>query len=173
VAALHRTLLVAIACVLVASRADAALDGGADEIAALEKQLKEEHTALQTQDCSNACRALASIRRAADRICALEPGPRCADARAKADDAQRRVSEACPDCSLAFTPPKEDDGRAVTQAAPPEPLRDAPASEARGGCRNCSTLPGRGAPSGDAGTILLLMAWAAARLLRKKSSERG
>ena len=82
-----------------------------DDVESLIKQLNDEHAALSTQDCVTACKALGSIRRASDRICALEPGPRCADARAKADDAQRRVQAACPDCQIAATPPKDDDDK--------------------------------------------------------------
>ena len=64
---------------------------GEESVETLQKQQQDELAALSTQDCVIACKALASIRRAADRICALESGPRCIDARAKADDAQRRV----------------------------------------------------------------------------------
>lgn len=164
---------IVIAVVLGAAEARAARDAGAgdDEVAALEKQLGEEHAALQTQDCTVACRALASIRRAADRICALEPGPRCDDARAKADDARRRVSEACPDCALAATPPKDDDRRASAKpAAPPAEAQTAAESAPhRGGCASCTTTGV--APTGDLGVVVLGI-WAASRLLKRKSSRR-
>jgi hypothetical protein len=48
--------------------------------------------------CAVACPALASMERAADRICALDPGPRCAAARAKVRDAAQRVEQACGPC---------------------------------------------------------------------------
>jgi hypothetical protein len=53
-----------------------------DQMVALERSIDEQHDALSTADCAAACRALASILRAADKICALEPGPRCAAGRA-------------------------------------------------------------------------------------------
>ncbi len=167
---LHASLVTAV--VLAAGEARAARDAGAaeDEVAALEKQLAEEHTALQTQDCTTACRALASIRRAADRICALEPGPRCDDARTKAEDARRKVTEACPDCALAATPPKDDDRRASAKPAPaPEVQTASESAPRRGGCASCTTAGGR--PSGDLG-VVLLGAWAASRLVGRRSSRR-
>jgi len=54
--------------------------------------------------CSIACRALASMRRSADRVCALAPSaspdaPRCDDAKDRVTKAERRVRERCPGCS--------------------------------------------------------------------------
>lgn len=166
--------VIGIALVLGAARADAR-DAGTpeDDVASLEKQLREEHAALQTQDCVLACRALASIRRAADRICALEPGPRCDDARAKADDARKRVSEACPDCALAAAPPTDDERRAAAKPAPApaERVETAGTESAprRGGCASCTTTGA--APGGDL-AVVLLGAWAASRLARRRSSRR-
>ncbi len=53
--------------------------------------------------CSIACRALASMRRSADRLCELAPSaspdaPRCDDARERVGKAERRVRERCPGC---------------------------------------------------------------------------
>jgi hypothetical protein len=140
----------------------------AEDIDTLEKQLREEHAALSTQDCVTACKALASIRRAADRICALEQGPRCSDARAKADDAQRRVQAACPDCQIAATPPKDEEQRATQHTATAEPAA-LPGQARKGGCASCSTPGDR--PTGDFG-VVILGAWAISRVLRKKSSGR-
>lgn len=146
-----------------------------EDVETLVKQLHDEHAALSTQDCVTACKAAASIRRAADKICTLEPGPRCADARAKADDAQRRVQAACPDCQLAAAPPKDEERKAMGKGgggtAPPA---DMPAPEknapARGGCAGCST-PGE-RPTGDFG-VAILGAWAISRVLRRSSSRRS
>jgi hypothetical protein len=138
-----------------------------EEVDTLVKQLGEEHAALSTQDCVTACKAYASIRRAADRICALEPGPRCVDARAKADDAQRRVQAACPDCQLAATPPRDDERRAVEPAPANAPTE---AQQRKGGCASCNT-PGE-RPAGDF-ALLLLAAVAIGRKLRGRSRERG
>jgi len=51
--------------------------------------------------CHTACRALASMRRAADRLCAIsgdEP-ERCGDARGRVERAEERVSARCPACA--------------------------------------------------------------------------
>jgi MYXO-CTERM domain-containing protein len=142
-----------------------------EDVETLLKQLNDEHAALSTQDCVIACKAAASIRRAADKICGLEPGPRCADARAKADDAQRRVQAACPDCQLAAVSPKDEERRAVKKgdAEPVPPPNGAPGSvknvPERGGCASCST-PGE-RPSSDFG-IAVVGAFVIARILRRR-----
>jgi hypothetical protein len=56
-------------------------------------------------DCVIMCRALQSMARAAERICALTPGgdaaakKRCDDARAKVEEAKKKVLAACPGCA--------------------------------------------------------------------------
>ena len=56
-------------------------------------------------DCVILCRALQSMARAAERICALTPGgdtaakARCDDARAKVEEAKKKVLAACPGCT--------------------------------------------------------------------------
>jgi hypothetical protein len=87
-------------------------------------------SALDT-DCALSCRALESMRRAADRLCALDPGDRCAKARAKVAEAMARVRAACPDCAVA-----RDEQR------PPEPANARVTDEImqtrrRGGCAGC------------------------------------
>lgn len=145
--------------------------GPGEDVESLLKQLSQEHSALSTQDCMTACKAYASIRRAADKICGLEPGPRCADARSKADDAQRRVQAACPDCQLAAAKPKEDAYRAAQPGSGSDAKTGAVEAESaprKGGCASCNT-PGE-RPTGDFG-IVILGAWAISRVLRKKSSR--
>lgn len=81
-----------------AARADApdiTIDG---YVALLNDGAMKAAKALSSGDCALACRALESMERAADHICAIDPGPRCADARAKVGAASRRVQEACPGC---------------------------------------------------------------------------
>jgi hypothetical protein len=48
--------------------------------------------------CQSACDALTAMKKAADRICALAPGPRCEAARTRVANAEKRVMEACPGC---------------------------------------------------------------------------
>lgn len=145
-----------------------------DDVETWVKKLDEEHAALSTQDCVTACKALGSIRRAAERICALEAGPRCIDARTKADDAQRRVQAACPDCQIAAAPPKDDERRASKKGAPAEEVTaNAPAAapdRGRGGCASCST-PGD-VPTGDFG-VIGLAALAFARIVRARARARS
>lgn len=113
-------------------------------------------------DCGAACEALASLRRAAARICELDPGPPCASARDKVADAERRVREACPGCAVedqvddpaearpVATPGQGEEGGAdldetdretgtLVEAAEqraPHP----PPSEAQGGCAACAVV---------------------------------
>lgn len=152
-------------------RADA---GDSSDVGALEKQLNEEHSALSTSDCNAACRALGSIRRAADKICALEPGPRCDTARTKAADATRRVRDACPDCVIAAGPPGPAPNEPVQAVSPGSPAKDTASTEAaesagRGGCRSCSATDASG--RGDLGMIALV-AFGLARILGARRKDR-
>ena len=49
-------------------------------------------------DCEKACKALASLERAANHLCALSEPDECADARARVDRARRAVSAQCGGC---------------------------------------------------------------------------
>lgn len=146
--------VVAFACAALAP-GPARADGGDDgDVGALEKQLDAEHASLSslelaTRDCVAACRALGSIRRAAERICALEPGQRCDSARDKAADATRRVRDACPDCAIATSPAEPSPERAVAMEA-----ASAPQAEPPGGCRSCGAT-GASSPGVDAGALVL------------------
>ena len=158
--------------------------GGKDDLTTLEKSLAEQHDALSTADCANACRALASIRRAADKICALDPGDRCAAGRAKADDATRRVRDACPECAIASAPPEpkpRPEERAMTKGgskaaeapeASPDSVRTAqaapPSESKRGGCAGCTTTSA--APGDLAGAVLAALALAFVLRRRKRSA---
>lgn len=146
----------------------AAAPARADEIDALEKELATEHAKLSTSDCTDACRALGSIRRAADKICALEPGsPRCTSAQAKSNDATERVRAACPDCAIAhaFHPPAPE--------APATKTMEAEAGESRrgGGCAGCAVL-GSGANVGGSSLWLLLAAAGTIARVRRSGRRR-
>jgi hypothetical protein len=139
-------------CFVLALASPALADGAAhepsDERAELERQLAQDYAALSTSDCAVACRALASMQRAADRLCALAPGKPCDDARAKVVDATRRVREQCPTCAIEG--PREEQ---VVHA--PQPTAAAPASDTRrgGGCASCSAA-GERETAGGALTFL-------------------
>lgn len=159
----------------VVARAQAAT-APSKELTTLERDLGREVDALSTSDCAVACRALASIRRAADRICALDPDTRCAAARAKADEAAERVKRACPQCAIdpaptpappapapmaKPAPEREQAGKAgsaesVSTASAP------PAESKRGGCAGCavvtsSPIDPRAAGLAVAAVVLLLL----------------
>ena len=153
-----------------------------DELKNLEKTLADESAALSTSDCATACRALASIRRAAEKICALDPDERCDVARAKAEDATRRVHDACPECAIASAraPKAPPHDRAASKGGT-RPATDAPEqvvvsgnspaaparseSGGRGGCASCTT--GGTPPVGDLASGALAIA-ALALVLRRK-----
>jgi MYXO-CTERM domain-containing protein len=150
--------------------------GGKDELSNLERNLASESAALSTADCTTACRALASIRRAADKICALEPGDRCAAGRAKADEATKRVRDACPECAIATAPPKpapEREERAMTKggaqptadSASPVTAASPPSESKRGGCAGCATTP---TSPGDLTTAALAISALAFTLRRRR-----
>jgi MYXO-CTERM domain-containing protein len=141
------------------------LDAG-DDVSALLRQLEEEHALLATDDCSTACRALGSIQRAADKICSLEPGDRCSEARAKAAEAARRVREACPACNVAAAKPTTDEDDEVRRTGAPTAIEARQESAPRrGGCAGCATP---GAPTPGAPGALLVAAWAATRIRRSR-----
>jgi uncharacterized protein (TIGR03382 family) len=136
-------------------------EGGppSDEATSLAVEIDEAHTTLSTDDCAAACRALASIRRAADRLCALEPGPRCDEARTKEESATERVRSACPDCALAAFAPQEE-------ARADAPVELAGAAPERGGCASCRAV--RRGPTGGSVAFAALAAWATAWLFRRR-----
>jgi MYXO-CTERM domain-containing protein len=155
------------------ARAQTLPDATHEDLPTLEKNLADETSKLTTSDCATACRALASIRRAAEKICALDPDDRCVAARAKAQDAARRVREACPDCAIASAPipGPHNEERAMGKGATPkpalasEPSAAPPPSEARrGGCAGCTTTDVK---SGD-GWMMAAAIGAVAALLRRK-----
>jgi MYXO-CTERM domain-containing protein len=163
-------MLLSVAIGLV-GRSAAAADGGASELSTLEAQLSSEQsnlaTLLSSADCVSACKALGSIQRAAEKICTLEPGPRCDAAKSKADDATRRVREACPDCAFAL--------RGQPTPSPPEPTAEKsrpasapPSEESKRGCASCATASGP--DLGDFAAIFGVVAMV--ELLRRRARRR-
>jgi MYXO-CTERM domain-containing protein len=137
----------------------------------LERELDEENAALSTDlgasDCMAACRALTSMRRAAEKICALSPGPRCEAARAKASAASDRVKKSCPTCATTATEERQDkkEKQSPPASAPTEAAAPPPAERSKGGCASCTT--GASPTSSDLGTAFAA-ALALSRLLRRK-----
>jgi MYXO-CTERM domain-containing protein len=127
---------------------------GTSEKTDLLTQLQKDYDSLSTSDCTTACKALASMERAASRLCEIDPGPTCDDARAKVEDARKRVRTACPMC--AATPPKQE--LAPEPAEPPRAAEVAstPASAPPGGCRSCAT--GGGDADGRGLALMVMLA---------------
>ncbi len=129
-----------------------AVPAPADKLHTLEVEIDRDVATLASGSCAVACQALASMRHAAERVCALDPGPRCEGARAKVKDAARRVQEACGECRPlgGEAPPpvvSAEKPEVIEQGEEPRPAPPAPgpasaglaARAAHGGC-----LGGRG-----------------------------
>ncbi len=137
----------AVLSLLLAAPARAA-DAGAGDPDELARQIAKQGEALSTDDCTSACSALASMRRAADRLCALDPGARCREARRVVDDASRKVRAACPQCAIALQPQPEEAPMPAAKTPPAEPQAAPPAAEReRGGCASCGGGGGGNAES--------------------------
>ncbi len=151
-----------------AQRGGVAVGAEREELVTLERSLAEEHAALSTSDCMTACRALASIRRATERICALDPEERCSAARAKADEATRKVRAACPECAVVASPPPPpapmDHQMAKGGSADsPAPASAPPSESSRGGCASCTTTPSSPTDLAPAALALTALAFALRR----------
>jgi len=59
----------------------------------------ESQIATATGDCATACRALASMERAAQHLCALDSGRECDRARERLAAARERVRASCGGCN--------------------------------------------------------------------------
>lgn len=157
-------------------------------VAALEAQIDRDLKALSTEGCAVACRALASMQRSVERLCALEGGPRCNAARAKMRDAESRVRTACPECGMAANapplkpsepsppsePPVEEKERPAQKAGRAEPGADGEkpdtvsAAPKRGGCAGCTVDDGAGSALG-AGALAAAIAIAVLRRKRRRN----
>jgi MYXO-CTERM domain-containing protein len=155
---------------------------------ALDEMIEE----LDTSNCSVACAALESMRRAAEEVCKLDAGPPCEQARKKVETARQKVAEACPDCEAAKknavpTPVSPKPGAAPRHRPPVEPGGDAgakpqtgvvrerpehaaqpaapPPSDEGGGCATCTV--GRARDDGDFWWLVAGIAVAVARRRRR------
>ena len=129
------------------------------EVELLERELASELATLSAADCATACQSLESMMRAADRLCQLDPGPRCNEAQRTVDEAARRVRQACPECAAARNREDDDGTKTVTRAqetgqdGPTEVADESapaagPPAEERGaaGCAACTIGQGGAAP---------------------------
>jgi hypothetical protein len=121
------------------------------DIEALQKEIDRDETELASKSCVDACRALTSMKNAAERLCAIDPGPKCEDARDRVARATERVRGACPECAAATLTTKPE-AQQTTPPPPPAPVRagataqSMPAQSAprRGGCAGCAIEPSEG-----------------------------
>ena len=165
------TLAMCLAVAARTARAQVAVDGGSDggrETDTLQLEIERDWGALQNADCATACRALDSMRRAAERLCALEPGDRCAKAQQRVKDAGDRVRATCPACAA--------NGKEEEANAPPTPTQpgaaQAPenveAAPRRGGCAGCAV----GEHDAGAGAVAASLAALGLALLRRRQRRR-
>jgi uncharacterized protein (TIGR03382 family) len=107
---------------------------------AAQAEVDRDYAQALASDCATACRALDSMRRATERLCALDPGDRCASAKKKLDDATAHVRSACPSCAAQL----DEEKKPVATPPPPEATGSQPAAEMesvqrKGGCAGCAT----------------------------------
>jgi MYXO-CTERM domain-containing protein len=144
---------VVLAFLLVPARALAQPE--ASEVQALRVEMEHDAVEADAQDCAVACRALASMRRAADRICALDPGDACRTAQARVNKSAERVRAACPECVSAL------DAGERAQAPPPQ-VAPAVASESAprkgGGCAGCAVSGHGDTPEAAFAAVALALA---------------
>lgn len=89
------------------SSLEGVLVGGADSAspAAAPGDASDQTPEAQRSDdggrCTRACRALASMRRSADRLCSLtsRDDPRCVNVVGRLERAEQRVEASCPGCA--------------------------------------------------------------------------
>jgi MYXO-CTERM domain-containing protein len=124
----------------------------AAEVAAAASEVDGDYASAMAADCTTACAALDSMRRATERLCTLDAGDRCASARQKLEAATAHVRASCPACGGEL----RDEAASKGGGAAPSPPKEAPApptvnaaEEAqvskRGGCAGCATSsPGEG-----------------------------
>ena len=131
-----------------------------NDVTAAQAEVDSDYAQAMASDCAMACRALASMNRATQRLCALDPGDRCSNARKKLDDASARVRSACPVCAEEQRGQKS--ATTPTPAAPPpsENVVEMESVQKKGGCAGCATTTAPAdavAPLSLAGLLLLAL----------------
>lgn len=118
--------------------AQPALASGAD-VDAAQAEVDRDYTQALASDCGLACRALESMRHATERLCALDPGDRCASAKSKLADATTRVQKACPVCAGQLEEKKPVATPPPAEAPATMNLVQAESVQKKGGCAGCAT----------------------------------
>jgi hypothetical protein len=141
-------------------------DGG-DEAYSLQLEIDRDWASLQSADCDTACRALDSMRRAADRLCVLEPGDRCTKAQLRVKAATDRVRSTCPACASA-----QEGEKAANPPPTPAEEHEAAAPSRRGGCAGCALVEGEDGRGDVATTMLAAVGFALLRRGRRRQRRR-
>jgi MYXO-CTERM domain-containing protein len=134
---------------------------GAD-VDALTAEVDRDYASALAADCTMACQALDSMRRATEHLCAIDAGDRCARARQKLAEATAHVHAACPACLTSL----RDEERAKGGTAPAPQEASAPANvtvaeeaqvSKRGGCAGCATSSPAGGDFAPLGAVVFGM----------------
>lgn len=113
--------------------------GPGNDVDAVQAEVDRDYAQARSSDCSLACRALESMRHATERLCALDPGDRCASAKKKLDDATSRVRTACPVCPEPLEEKKPVAAPPPAEAPASEHLVEMESVQKKGGCAGCAT----------------------------------
>lgn len=131
---------------------------------ALTAEVDRDYASALAADCTMACQALDSMRRATEHLCAVDPGDRCAQAQRKLGDATAHVRAACPGCDATLRDEEATKGGAAPPPPPAPAAKEAPprvtvAEEAqvskRGGCAGCATSSPSGGNLAPLGAVVL------------------
>jgi uncharacterized protein (TIGR03382 family) len=118
--------------------------GGAPSVASLAAELDVDYAQAMAADCALACKALGSMRRATENLCALDRGDRCARARERLTTATAHMKSACPECAESLglgekeVPPRTE-ASPVAPGPPQEESATVASVSKRGGCAGCAT----------------------------------
>ncbi|HEY3819471.1 MAG TPA: MYXO-CTERM sorting domain-containing protein [Polyangiaceae bacterium] len=130
-----------------------------NDVDVVQAELDRDYVQALSSDCALACRALESMKRATERLCALDPGDRCASAKKKLDDATIHVRSACPACAEALEELKPTATPVPQEAPAGENVVEAESVPKKGGCAGCATTSTPAdalVPLGLAGLLLLV-----------------
>jgi MYXO-CTERM domain-containing protein len=137
-----------------------------DDASALQAEVETDYGQAMASDCALACKALGSMQRATQRLCALDPGDRCASAKQKLDAAAAHVHAACPDCAREQGERQLEQRPAESPPPPAQPVAEEATVTKRGGCAGCTVSPAGTDALAPAG-LALLLGWVARRRRRR------
>jgi MYXO-CTERM domain-containing protein len=148
-----------LTCLPSTALAQPALASGTD-VDAAQAEVDHDYAQALASDCALACRALDSMKHATERLCALDPGDRCANAKKKLDDATTRVKTACPVCAQPLEERKPVAAPPPAEAPATPNVVEAESVQKKGGCAGCATTSAPAdavGPMALAGLALLLV----------------